>query len=136
MIEDFKKLFFTQTGKDTGTIFAGTLVNVALGGLFFILVPKILGPANYGIFSVVMATGLMATNFANFGIDSGILRFLKPGSSDNDAILKLALKAYLLIGILTLVLGFLFSGWLANILGIPQYANLLKIAFSGVIFLL
>ena len=37
MFEDFKKLFFTDTGKDTSIIFLGTLVNVVIGGLFFLL---------------------------------------------------------------------------------------------------
>ena len=77
MIKNLINLSFTQTGKDTGIVFLGTLINVIIGGLFFILAPRILGPADYGLFSVVLATGLMAFNFANFGIDTGILRFIK-----------------------------------------------------------
>ena len=137
MFEDLKKLFFTATGRDTGVIFLGTLVNVLVGGLFFVLAPRILGPANYGIFALVMSTGLMATNFANFGIDTGILKFLKTNvNEENDRILKLALKAYLTIGAAVFIVGFLLSDTIANVLGISTYANLLRIAFAGVIFIL
>lgn len=137
MINKLKGLLFTDTGKDTAIVFIGTFVNVVLGGLFFILAPRILGPESYGLFSVVMATGLMAVNFANFGIDTGILRFLKHGDEKtNQKILKLAFKTYLYIGFLIFILGFLFSTNLAQFLGVPMIANLLKIAFAGVIFIL
>lgn len=130
-------MIVTDTGHDTSVVFLGTFINVAIGGFFFILAPRILGPANYGLFSTVMATGLMAVNFANFGIDTGILRFLKPDQKEqNDKILKLALKAYLVIGFVVFILGFVFSGLLANILGIAGIANLLRISFAGVIFIL
>ncbi|HSX18640.1 MAG TPA: oligosaccharide flippase family protein, partial [Candidatus Saccharimonadales bacterium] len=115
----------------------GTLVNVAIGGLFFLFAPIILGPESYGLFAVVMATGLMAVNFANFGIDSGILRFLKPNEEkQNNQILKLAFKAYVIIGLSIFVLGFILAGPLAKLLSIENYAGLLRIAFSGVIFIL
>lgn len=137
MYQDFKKLFFTDTSKDTSVIFLGTLVNVAVGGMFFILAPRILGPQAYGLFAVVMATGLMAANFANFGIDTGILRFLTPeDKQQNDRILKLAFYAYLIIGISVFVFGLLISTPLASFLQIPNYANLIRMAFLGVIFML
>lgn len=137
MIAYFKSLFQTETGKDTGIVFLGTLVNVIVGGIFFILAPRILGPSDYGIFSVVLATGLMAVNFANFGIDTGILRFIKPGQKEeNDKILKLALKAYITIGLLIFALGFLFSPILAQAINAAHSTNLLRLAFAGVIFII
>lgn len=137
MIKNLINLFFTQTGKDTTIVFWGTLVNVMVGGLFFILAPRILGPQVYGLFSVVMATGLMVVNFANFGIDTGILKFTKPkDKKTNDKILKLALKAYVIIGIGVFLLGLLISVPIANFLDAPQISGLLRIAFSGTIFIL
>src|SRR3990167_3314302 len=100
-----KTLLLTQTGKDTSVVFIGTLINIILGGLFFIFAPRILGPQNYGLFSVVIATGLMAVNLANFGMDTGILRFINKDNNSNDRILKLAFKSYVVIGIAVLILG-------------------------------
>lgn len=137
MLKQYLSLFFTQTGKDTLVNFSGTLINVLLGALFFILAPRILGPAQYGIFAVVMATGLMAVNFANFGIDTGLLRFIKPGQEEtNQKILKLAFKAYIGIGLLIFILGFVLSGTISNLLNAPQTKDLLRIAFAGTIFTL
>jgi len=135
MIKNLINLSFTQTGKDTGIVFLGTLINVIIGGLFFILAPRILGPADYGLFSVVLATGLMAFNFANFGIDTGILRFIKPDQKEtNQKYLKLAFKAYLVLGLLIFFLGYVFSPAIAELLNAPQTENLLRIAFGATIF--
>lgn len=137
MSSQIKDLFVTETGRDTAIVFTSTFINVIVGGLFFIIVPRILGPASYGLFSVVMATGLMAANFANFGIDTGILRFIKSGQKEaNDKILKLAFKSYIAIGVFIFALGFIFAGWLANLISAPQTSGLLRIAFAGSIFVL
>lgn len=135
MLNQIKNLFFTDTGKDTTIVFSGTLINVIVGGLFFILAPRILGPSDYGLFSIVLATNLMVFNFANFGIDTGILRFIKPDQEEtNQKYLKLAFKVYLVIGLLILVLGFIFSPVIAQLLNVPQTENLLRIAFGATIF--
>jgi len=134
MKTSLKTLLLSQTGKDTSIVFIGTFVNVIIGGLFFIFAPRILGPQNYGLFSVVIVTGLMAVNLANFGIDTGILRFIKKESDYSEKILKLAFKSYIVIGIAVLILGVIISNPLARILGVPQISNLLKIAFSATVF--
>lgn len=137
MLKSALRLVVTDTGRDTSIVFAGTFANVIIGGLFFIIAPRILGPESYGLFSVVLATGLMAANLANFGIDTGILKFLKPNNNEeNDKILKLALKAYSIIGFVIFVLGLLLAAPLASILNISQSTNLLRISFAGVIFIL
>lgn len=137
MIRRFTYLIRTKTGKDSGVMLFGTLINAIIGGLFFILAARMLGPLKYGLFSVVMATGLMAVNFANFGIDSGILRFIKlDNEKENQRILKIAFKAYLLIGFSIFIVGILFSQPLAFAIGVPQIANLLKISFAGIFFIL
>ena len=136
MIQYFKSLFFTDTGKDTSIVFIGTLINVTAGGLFFILVPRILGPSDYGLFSTIVATGLMAATIANFGIDTGILRFTHKDSDQSNAIFSLALKSYLLSGLLIGVFGVLLAPILANYLNHPEIMQLLRIAFASIIFLL
>lgn len=134
MFRQIRELFFTRTGKDTTVVFIGTLINVLTGAVFFILVPRILGPTNYGLFSTVIATGLMAVTIANFGIDTGILRFAK--GDKLNTIFTLALKSYLVGGFLVSVFGLLFSDLIANFLNSPNISGLLKIAFISTIFLL
>lgn len=132
MLKRLKGLFLTDTGKDTSIVFAGTLINVVAGGLFFIFIPRLLGPADYGLFSVVISTCLMVAAIANFGLDTGILRFAKK----ENALLGFALKSYLLLGLATAVLGFIAAPYIAQLLGYMEVTPLLRIGFIGVIFIL
>lgn len=136
MFGQVKELLFTEMGKDTAIVFGGTLINVTFGGLFFIFVPRILGPSDYGIFATVAATGVMVSSFANFGIDTGILRFVKHTDKDkSNQILKLAFQSVLFMGIATFAVGFLMSQSIAGLLGHPDIFPLLRIAFAGIILL-
>lgn len=136
MFKQFKNLLFSDTGRDTTIVFVGTLVNVIVGGLFFVIAPRILGPADYGLFSTVIATGIMVASIANFGLDTGILRFAKKGKDQVNKVLSLAFKSYLIFGLTTAILGFFVSRPLANFLGQPNITLLLQIAFAGTIFIL
>jgi len=137
MIYGIKNLIASETGKDTGVVFIGTLTNVVVGGLFFIIAPRILGPEQYGLFTIVLSTALMAVNFANFGIDTGILKFIKPNQEEaNNKTLKLAFKAYVAIGALILAIGIFLSQPIAQLLNTPQITNLLRIALGATIFTL
>src|SRR3990167_4505539 len=130
-----ENLLYTETGKDTIIVFLTTGINIFIAGLFFVFAPRILGPSDFGIFATVVATGILATNIANFGIDTGILRFASNGVKNNPY-LSLAFKSYLILGTLTAVVGFLISPLLANLLGHNQLVPLLRIAFFSIIFIL
>ena len=134
MIVYFKNLIFTDTGNDTSIVIVGTLVNIITGGLFFIIAPRLLGPADFGIFSTVVGTALLVMSFANFGIDSGILRF---ASKENfEEVLSIAFKSYLSLSIISSIIGLILAPEIAKFLNAPQIANLLRIALVGNIFLL
>lgn len=132
MFKSLLSLVYSDTGKDAAIVFLGTLINVIVGGLFFVFAPRFLGPADYGLFSTVIATALMVTSIANFGIDSGILRFAKTDPS----VIPLAFKTYSILGFTAALIGFFLSPHLANFLNYPQISNLLQIAFFGTILLL
>ena len=135
MIRNILNLLFTGTGKDTIIVFLTTGVNIFIAGFFFVLAPRILGPADFGIFATVVATGVLATNIANFGLDSGILRYTS-GGVKNNPYLALAFKSYLILGFVTAGIGFLISPFIANLLGFYQITPFLRIAFVSTIFLL
>jgi len=136
MIKKNIDLFFTETGKDTAVVFVGTFVNVVAGGLFFIFAPRILGPEDYGLFSTVIGTGILATSIANLGIDTGILRFVKKDSPESNNYLSIALQSYLVLGILIAFLGIFISPLIAEFLKQPQITNLLRVASITTIILL
>lgn len=136
MLSTMKSLYFSDTGRDTTIVFIGTLVNVIAGGLFFVLVPRLLGPQDYGIFATVVSTAVLLITIANFGIDTGILRFAKKDTGEFFRILTLAFKAYIIIGVSVATLGFVFSPLIAKLINTNQATNLLRIAFAGSIFVL
>ncbi len=130
-----KDIFFDKTYKDSYVVLVGTIANVVVGGVFFIMVPRILGPYNYGILSAALATGLAANSIANFGIDTGILRFSKDPQKLKE-ILAIAFKSYIVLGIASAILGLLFSDLIAQFINTPQIAPLIKISFAFNILLL
>lgn len=137
MFKTIKELIVTGTGKDTSIVFTATIINAVIGGLFFIIVPRFLGPSNYGLFAVVVSTGVLVSNIAHFGIDTGILRFANHiDQIKSNKILKLAFQTYLVIGVLTFIIGFFLSPLIAKIIGNASLAPLLKIAFLGTILTL
>lgn len=134
---DIVKNFLHAQNEDTLIVLGGTVLNALVGGLFFIFAPRLIGPENYGLFAVVTSTAILIVNFANLGIDSGILRFVGEGDSTKaHKILKLALEVYLAIGIVALAFGFLFSGQISEFFGKSELTGLFKIAFGAVIFFL
>lgn len=135
MTEELKHLFFDKTHKDSYVVLAGTVANVAAGGVFFIIVPRILGPYNYGILSAVLATGLAVNAITNFGIDTGILRFSKDPEKLKE-ILSVAFKSYIVLGLGSALLGLIFASPIAQFIKIPQIAPLIRIAFALNILLL
>ncbi len=134
MLSTLKGLYFSDTGKDTIIVFASSAINVLAAGIFFMLSVRILGPANYGLFATVVATGLLVVRLTNIGIDTGILRFASKGSASNNAVLSLALKSYLMLGALVAVIGFVLSPHIAIFLKQPQITNLLRISLGATVF--
>lgn len=131
-----KSVVITKTGKDTGIVIIGTLINILAGGLFFIFAPRILGPQDFGIFSTVIATGLFIVAISNFGLDTGILKFAHKGAEKADSILSIAIRTYIVLGLISALLGFLLSPQIAQILGQNQITPYLRIGFAGSIFVL
>jgi len=82
MLLKLKELIASETGKDTFIVSTGTVINLIAGGLFFIIAPRILGPNDYGLFSTVIAAGILINSISNFGMDTGILKFAKKNTRD------------------------------------------------------
>jgi len=74
----------------------------------------------------------MVAAIANFGLDTGILRF----AAKDNSVLGFAFKIYLALGVLTAIFGFLLAPILSSLLGYPGITSLLRVGFAGVIFLL
>ena len=76
MKEKILKIIRTKTFSQTVITSFGTIVNGILGLFFYVLAARYLGPSKFGIFSISVATIALIASIANFGVDTGIVRFV------------------------------------------------------------
>ncbi|MBI2600214.1 oligosaccharide flippase family protein, partial [Candidatus Daviesbacteria bacterium] len=60
-----KEIFSTATWKQSQITVIGTIINGVLGALFYILLARILGPAEFGILTVSLTTLVLIADMAD-----------------------------------------------------------------------
>lgn len=76
MKEKILKIIGTKTFSQTLVTSFGTIVNGILGLFFYVLAARYLGPSKFGIFSISVSVIALVASIANFGVDTGIVRFV------------------------------------------------------------
>lgn len=136
-----KNIFATATFKQSSITFMGTVLNGALGAVFYILAARFLGPASFGLMSVAIAALTLISDIGDFGTDTGLVNFVaKYAKSDKNKanrFLKLGLKLKVVVGTIVMVTGLIFADSIAiHIFAKPELAAPLKISFIGVLAIL
>lgn len=132
-----QKIFQTVTFRQSSLTMAGTVVNGILGAVFYILVARLLGPAQFGLFSIATLVLSLVADIGDLGTNTGLVRFVSANkiSSPEKAkkFLKLGFEAKLIASLLIGIFGLLLSSWIATYLfKKPELTPLLKVAFLGV----
>ncbi len=110
MKEKILKIIRTKTFSQTVITSFGTIVNGILGLFFYVLAARYLGPSKFGIFSISVATIALIASIANFGVDTGIVRFVgRSITHDREKALKF-LKAGFYIKVVSSIL-VVVLGW-------------------------
>ena len=135
-ISEIIQLSKSRIAKDSAIVLTGNMLSAGLGFIATILITRTLGPAQFGLFSVALAVMGMASQFSDFGVGTGMVRFaslyLKNDNQKANLIFKVSLKLKLIITILVFLIGFFASESLAvHVFGKPQLIFLLKLAFIG-----
>lgn len=133
----FGSILSTATFKQSSITFTGTILNGALGAVFFILVARFLGPAEFGLMSVAIATLTLLGDIGDLGTDTGLVNFVsrnvKKDPEKAKRFLKLGIKVKLAAWIFVLVVGIVFSNSIALFFfNKPELAGPLRIGFFGV----
>lgn len=140
MREKALSLLNTATLRQSGITFAGTVLNGVLGAAFYILAARALGPASFGVLSVVLSIIMLAASIGDVGADTGVVRFvsfyLKKDKTRAYRFLKLTLKIKLISGLIISICGILLSGLIAGMFKKPELVLPLRVAFTGVLSLL
>lgn len=113
-----KSILKTATIRQSAITFTGTVINGALGILFFIVVARELGPSGLGVLTVAIVTLTLVSDIADIGTNTGLVRFVS-SSIQNDKekamkYLKLSLEIKLLVWLVTGTLFFLLSPFIAS----------------------
>ncbi len=117
------------------TIFA-TVTSGVLGLLFYMLVARILGPYNFGIFAVATATLTLIADMGDLGADSGIIRFVNKYRDERPKalrFLKLAFESKVLVWLTISSLGWLITPYIVdNFFKKPELTDVLRFTLLGI----
>lgn len=132
-----KSILSTATFKQSQITIIGTIVNGALGAVFYILLARFLGPADFGLLTVSIASLTLIADIADFGTNTGLVRFVSSNINSNKEkalrFLKLSLEIKLAVWILVLVVGIFISPFLAErIFNKPELVMSLRLVMVGV----
>ena len=67
-----ENIFATATFKQSSITFMGTVLNGALGAVFYILAARFLGPASFGLMSVAIAALTLISDIGDFGTNAPV----------------------------------------------------------------
>lgn len=135
-ISELIQLSKSKVGKDSAIVLIGNFLGAGLGFIATILITRTLGPAEFGLFSVALAVMGIASQISDFGISTGLTRFvslyLKADIQKANLMLKVSLKFKLIITTIVFIIGFFASESLAiHVFGKPELKPILELAFTG-----
>jgi len=127
----------TKTFSQSAISFGGTFINGILGFIFYILIARYLGTANFGIFSICITAATLLTSIANIGVDTGLIRFVgKHINNDKEKalkFLKLGLKIKIISFLTIYILGWLLLPFICKtILLKPELISPLRFSLLGI----
>lgn len=113
-----KSVFSTATFKESQITILGTIINGVLGAAFYILMARFLGPFNFGLLTVSVATLTLIADMVDFGTNTGLVRFVSSNIASNKEkawrFLKLSLEIKITVWILVLILGLIFAPFIVS----------------------
>lgn len=133
----FKTIIKTATFKQSQITVLGTIINGVLGAIFYILLARFLGPSNFGLFTVSVATLTLIADSVDFGANTGLVRYVSRSlTEDKDKalrFLKLSLEFKSVIWVLVLIIGMIISPIIAiNIFNKSELVSPLRLVMIGV----
>ncbi len=109
---------FSNTLRHSLITLTGTILNGILGLLFYISLARYLGPNDFGLITISITILTLIADIADFGTNSGLVRFVSKNLIINKRealkFLKLGLEIKLAIWIAILLVSFLVVPFLAN----------------------
>src|SRR5574341_1200041 len=109
-----------------------------MGFLLFILVPRLLGPKDYGIFALTLSILIFFMLFADLGISASSSKFIAQYAKKDKSQIRNIIKDVLLLRIFTLaiafVIGYFSINFLTKTFEAPELSETLFIGIFLVVF--
>ena len=137
MRKQISAIFATNTLRQSAVTFSGTVINGALGALFYILVARFLGPISFGLFSVAITVLTLIGDIGDLGTNTGLVRFvgkyLRRNPNKAKKFLKLGLEVKIAVSLLIIFVGFIFAPVISEKIFLrTELAVPLRFAFVGI----
>ncbi len=85
------------------SLFTGKFIAIILSGITFVVIARLLGPGNYGLYTIALGFSMFLSGVGNFGIGTYLNKHLAEARyrNDNGQIRKILMHTYLLIIIIS-----------------------------------
>jgi O-antigen/teichoic acid export membrane protein len=117
----------------------GLVASTVISAVGTIIIALLLGPENYGLYSIALTAPIMITLFRDWGINYAMIRYTAQSNAENKAanirsIFMSGLIFEISVGIALSLIGFLLSDFLAvTVLHRPNITPLIQIASLSVL---
>ena len=113
-----RSILNTATFRQSHITIEGTLINGALGALFYIVLARFLGPSDFGLLTISLTTLVLIADIADIGTNTGLIRFVSANliSQKDKAyrFLKLSLEIKLIAWGVAFLIVYLLAPFLAT----------------------
>lgn len=132
-----KSIFSTATFKQSQITITGTILNGALGLLFYVVLARFLGPSEFGLLTIALTTLVLVADIADIGTNTGLVRFVSSSLAVSKEkafrFLKLSLAIKLITSLAVFIVIFFLSPYLSlNIFHKPQLILPLRLVGFGI----
>lgn len=122
----------------SANVYIGRIVRAGLGFGVSLILARVLGPEDFGLFSFFIVTVVIGMNVLGEGLDPGVVRyysrFAHSGASNPASVLSTGLFIRSLLGALAVVLLLVEDGWIAeNVFSNPSYDVPFRIGIVGAV---
>lgn len=114
----FNSIYKTATFRQSQITILGTIINGALGALFYVILARFLGPSDFGLLTIALTTQVLIADIADIGTNTGLIRFvssnLNPNKDKAYRFLKLSLEIKLIAWVVAFLVIYLLAPFLAT----------------------
>lgn len=103
-MERLKKLLLSQTIKDTLISFIGLGFSALVGFVYTVILARVLGPEQFGVFSAVVALVAIVYSLGDLGIASALINFIPKLKDQRSILINTSFWFEVVVGFLILII--------------------------------